>query len=390
MSMRKPPLTVRAAVGVIGLAVLLTLAGSFTTGPLAGQPPDGAAITGVEWQWRATLFNNGTVIRPTDPSRYTLSLGADGRAAIRADCNQGSGPYSIDGDRIDLGPFATTLIACPPGSLDSQYLQQLDQVVRYRTIDGDLFFALDADRGWMRLSRSAGSGDGGAGMAVVGVEWQWQGTQMNDGTAIVPQGPDRYTLLLQADGRAAVRADCNRGNGPYTITGNQIDLGPLALTRAACPPGSLDTRFVQQLDDAVIYFLRDGELYLDLPADSGTMRFARAGAVTTMVTGVVTYRERIALTEDAVVRVRLEDVSRADAPAVVLGEQVIEPMGRQVPIPFAVPYDPGAIDPRGRYGLRVRIEDAQGGLLWINTQAYPVITGGNPTSDIEVVVMRVG
>jgi uncharacterized lipoprotein YbaY len=147
---------------------------------------------------------------------------------------------------------------------------------------------------------------------------------------------------------------------------------------------------VQQLDQVVSYSVRDGELLLELAAAGGTMRFARAGSATATVTGVVTYRERIALPEDAVVRVRLEDVSRADAPAVLLGEQVIDPMGRQVPIPFAVTYDPAQIDPRGRYSVRARIEDAQGRLLWTSTQAYPVITGGNPTSDIEIVVMRVG
>jgi putative lipoprotein len=104
----------------------------------------------------------------------------------------------------------------------------------------------------------------------------------------------------------------------------------------------------------------------------------------------VAYRQRIALPPDAVVQVQLQDTSRADAPAVVLGEQVIEPMGRQVPIPFSIVYDPAAINPRGRYTVRARIESAAGDLIWTSTQAYPVITGGNPTSDIEVVVQPVG
>ena len=47
------------------------------------------------------------------------------------------------------------------------------------------------------------------------------------------------------------------------------------------------------------------------------------GAATGQVTGSVTYRERIALPPTAVVQVRLVDVSRADAPAVLIAEQVI-------------------------------------------------------------------
>lgn len=43
------------------------------------------------------------------------------------------------------------------------------------------------------------------------------------------------------------------------------------------------------------------------------------------VTGTVTYRERIALPPGATVTVRLQDVSRADAPAEVLAEEMIVP-----------------------------------------------------------------
>ncbi len=55
------------------------------------------------------------------------------------------------------------------------------------------------------------------------------------------------------------------------------------------------------------------------------------------VTGTVTYLQRIALPPDAVVTIRIEDVSKADAPAEVIGEQVIQTEGAQVPIPFQFP-----------------------------------------------------
>jgi hypothetical protein len=44
-----------------------------------------------------------------------------------------------------------------------------------------------------------------------------------------------------------------------------------------------------------------------------------AAAAPAMITGTVTYRERIALPPTAVIKVQLVDVSRADAPAVVIG-----------------------------------------------------------------------
>lgn len=48
------------------------------------------------------------------------------------------------------------------------------------------------------------------------------------------------------------------------------------------------------------------------------------------VTGSVAYRERIALSPDAVLEVRLSDVSRQDA-APVIAETTVVPAGRQVP-----------------------------------------------------------
>ena len=103
------------------------------------------------------------------------------------------------------------------------------------------------------------------------------------------------------------------------------------------------------------------------------------------VTGTVTYMQRSALPPDAVVRVQLIDVSLADAPAQVLGEQVINQPG-QVPVPFAVAYNPDAIDSRGRYAVQAEIFDGDGNRLFRNTTTVSVITGDNPVTDVEVVV----
>ena len=48
--------------------------------------------------------------------------------------------------------------------------------------------------------------------------WAWQGTQMKDGTRIVAEAPERYTLTFQPGGQVNVRADCNRGSGSYSST----------------------------------------------------------------------------------------------------------------------------------------------------------------------------
>ena len=105
----------------------------------------------------------------------------------------------------------------------------------------------------------------------------------------------------------------------------------------------------------------------------------------TAVSGTVTYRQRIALPPSAVIEVMLADVSRQDVAAEVISTQRIEANGKQVPFPYELPYDPAKIDPRFTYAVSARITDGSQ-LLFISMQQYPVITNGNPTSNVEVVV----
>ncbi len=98
---------------------------------------------------------------------------------------------------------------------------------------------------------------------------------------IVADDPAKYTIQFNADGSAVLRADCNRGRGTYTTTPERaLAFGPMAITRAMCPPGSLDTKFLQQLNNTASYFFRGDTLYVDQKMDSGTMRFVRGPAAT--------------------------------------------------------------------------------------------------------------
>jgi putative lipoprotein len=116
------------------------------------------------------------------------------------------------------------------------------------------------------------------------------------------------------------------------------------------------------------------------------------GASAPAVTGTVTYRERMALPAGAVLTVRLEDVSRTDAPAVLVAERTIPLATQQVPIPFSLSYNASAIRGNGDYAVRamIRTAGATSGpsqLLFTTTRRYAVITRGNPTV-VHIMVER--
>jgi putative lipoprotein len=111
---------------------------------------------------------------------------------------------------------------------------------------------------------------------------------------------------------------------------------------------------------------------------------AEAPAAASLVTGTVGYRERIMLPPSAVVKVQLVDVSRADAPAMVIGEQSFDIGGKGAPYQFVIAYDPAKIEANHTYAVQARIE-VGGKLRFISDQRYPVITRGAPTK-VDILV----
>jgi heat shock protein HslJ len=110
---------------------------------------------------------------------------------------------------------------------------------------------------------------------VADVTWQWV-SFTTPVEQITVEAPDRYTVRFGSDGRVALKADCNRGMGAYTVSADRrLALKPIALSRAMCPQGSLSDRFAKEVGRATSYFMKDGDLYLELPIDSGTLRFRR-------------------------------------------------------------------------------------------------------------------
>lgn len=87
----------------------------------------------------------------------------------------------------------------------------------------------------------------------------------------------------------------------------------------------------------------------------GALRMACESQPAAMVTGTVSYLQRIALPPDATLVVKLEDVSRADSPSTVIAEQRITTSGQQVPIPFELVYNLADIEASNRYAVRAQI-----------------------------------
>lgn len=125
-----------------GALVLLVLTGGCgsTTSTTDLETPKGSTPVG-SWSLRAFDLEGGQAVLVPSPERYSLELREDGDAHVRADCNFCSGSYRSSGATLEMGLLACTLAACPPGSLDGQYLRALVSASSFERTEGELFVA---------------------------------------------------------------------------------------------------------------------------------------------------------------------------------------------------------------------------------------------------------
>ena len=249
------------------------------------QMAPGTDLTGILWQWTSfddpTDANDYTV---DEPSQYQLIFLPDGTYVMRADCNTGSGNYTVDDNGLTINPGITTLALCAPESLDGLFKEGLFATNSY-TFDpeGNLQLHLADDGGTMIF------GNGGSATELVsqpepqvlppaaanpleGTTWQW----VNFRDAKQDYSVDgAYTIEFLPDGSVAVVADCNNAGGSYAIDGSNLTVSILFNTAAACGEGSLGDAFIEHLNQAAVFSINGTTLLIDLFADGGTMTFVQ-------------------------------------------------------------------------------------------------------------------
>jgi uncharacterized lipoprotein YbaY len=105
------------------------------------------------------------------------------------------------------------------------------------------------------------------------------------------------------------------------------------------------------------------------------------------IEGTVTYRQKTALTPEAIVQVELRDVTRPGEEEPLLAKRIIHTDGQQVPIPFALDYDAAAVEKGHSYTVSARIAD-RGQLQYLTDSPVPVLTAEAPAS-VEILVVPV-
>jgi heat shock protein HslJ len=171
-----------------------------------------------------TWLLDGPISVP-DGVEVSLSF-ADGEAVGNSGCNRFRTTYRHEGDSLEFGPMAGTLMMC---SDDAMAVERdvLARLANVRGVDhgGNVLELLDAD-GDVLLTYRLQAPEGVAGT------WHVNAIHYPDREAIISVRGDLVVDI--AEGLISGNAGCNMFNGTFDITDDGVAVGRLMSTRRFC------------------------------------------------------------------------------------------------------------------------------------------------------------
>ena len=270
---------------------VLLLLGSMFAGPLGpaapfpltdtsqDPPPAAAGFAGLEGTSWTAVELYGTPVKANSSAGERdphLVFGPEGRLSGADGCNRLTGPYTVKANGITFGQIAGTQMFCEEaGDVPNRFRAALKGTSHWSIVNGrlEVYGATGKPLAVFVRREPASAG------TLTGTSWQLVRFQGGDDKTLTPDDPAKYTVTFESSGRLTARIDCNRGSATWRETrSGQLELGPLALTRAMCPEGSLHDHIVKQWPYIRSFVIRDGRLFLSLMADGGIFEFAPVAA----------------------------------------------------------------------------------------------------------------
>ena len=225
-------------------------------------------LEGTTWELESTVLGSAVASVPAGMRTPTLLL-EGGTVTVDTGCNRGRGTYELGASTITFGSIATTRMACT----DPAY-SQVEQTI-LGVLSGAIIWGIDGDVLSLRNGPTGlllgAANESAAGEALVGPTWTLDSTLTGLSATAPPPGAGPSTL--EFDGTTvSVDTGCNTGSGGYTVAGDQLTFGPIALTRMACPEpaASLETAVVGVLQGTTTFSV-DGTTLTITAGDTGLM-----------------------------------------------------------------------------------------------------------------------
>ena len=241
-------------------AVLLILAVSFCCGCTQEPVTEGGELTGTVWMLETYVNTDGTMAEALATALVTAEF-ADDSVGGTSGCNTYNAAYVTDGELLAVDMPAVTMMYCgEPGVMEheSRYLSLLQTAAGY-SVSGDMLTITDSSGQEILIYRAVDQN-------LAGTEWLLTGYNNGTGGFVPVLTGTAVTAAFSEDGQMSGTAGCNHYSGAYTVTGNAISIGPLAMTEMYCmyPDGVMDQEsvYLAAMQAAASYRVGAGDLTL--------------------------------------------------------------------------------------------------------------------------------
>ncbi len=199
-----------------------------------------------------TLYAYGDFRHPQpvpEDVTVTLEVDKDGNVSGSSGCNNYAGKATVDGDSVTFELGAATKKACDPvtNAMETTYLGALAGVERAEVQQDQLILSYNGGLDALKFRARRKN-------PIQFTNWQLQ----TFGAPEKNQRPLDTTQLTALFGKKKLTgaAGCNTFNTSYTVKGNRIKIGKIALTRMLCPDKKInkqETTYVKYLRNAAKY-----------------------------------------------------------------------------------------------------------------------------------------
>ncbi len=268
----------RALLLPLALFVLVLVAcgeegGSSSDGGSSGAASPGGTLEGVSWRLSSFDGFEGSPAPGMEHGAVTARF-ADGTLSGSGGCNTYHAGYTLDGTSLQIGPIASTRMACggPVDALETAYFAALERVASYR-IDGSGLVLLDADGATLLTYGEVKPAP------LTGTAWNL--VTYNTGSALSSTiAGTEITATFSQDGKISGSSGCNSYSGTYTTEGDSMRISDVAGTMMACsdPKGIMEqeSAYLAALGRVAAYEIDGTDLVLS--DDQGTPQATFAAA----------------------------------------------------------------------------------------------------------------
>jgi heat shock protein HslJ len=259
-----------AAVALSAVALVAACSVAAVPSAVPSPSPTPGATAGAGAMDGKTYLSTSVTGATLVPGSRVRIMFENGSLSANAGCNAMGGTYTIAGGRLTTAPMMSTDMGCADPLMEQdRWLAALlgDSAI---TIAGDTMTLDDGTVHATFLDREVADPD----RPIEGTHWVLDGIVSGDATSSVPTGVT--STLVISGGRAAVDTGCNTGSASVQVAADTLTLGPMALTRKACPEAQslVESAVVRVLDGTVQYTIDADALTIDGGGNGLTYRAA--------------------------------------------------------------------------------------------------------------------